>query len=126
MANVPANLSREILHGGENAPCQEVALNAPEPELDLVEPRRVSRGEVEMHLRVRLEEGGDGPRLVRRQVVENHMNLAMARLTGHEVAEERDERRATRTACHAACHAETDGIRRSVTDWDGRPNTVFL
>jgi hypothetical protein len=37
MANVPANLSREVFHRCEDASGQQVALNAPEPEFDLVD-----------------------------------------------------------------------------------------
>jgi len=92
MANVASNLSRQIVHRGEDASCEQLAFNAAEPQLDLVQPRRVGRREVEMHVRMRLEEGGHRSRLVRRQVVENHVNLTPARLTGHDVAEKCDER----------------------------------
>ena len=109
MANVPANLTREVFHRREDATCQQVALNASEPELDLVEPRRVGRREVEVHVRVSLEEGGHRPRLVGRQVVENHMNLALTRLAGDEVAQKRDERRARVSGHRLAEHLATHG-----------------
>src|SRR5262245_66505424 len=87
MANVAANLSGEILHRCEDASRQQLAFNATEPQLHLVQPRRVGRREVEMHLWVRLEEGRHGSRLVRRQIVENDVNLTPAWLTRHDLTQ---------------------------------------
>src|SRR5262245_31773627 len=91
MPNVPTNLAREIVDRGEDASGEQVAFDLGEPELDLIEPRRVGRREMEPHVGVRDEERPNRLRLVRGEIVENHMNLATLRLTGHNLAEELDE-----------------------------------
>ena len=46
MADVPHQFSPQVGDGGEDAACDDVTLDLGEPQLDLVEPGRVSRREV--------------------------------------------------------------------------------
>ena len=74
--DVTHQLTREISYGSENAACDDFALDAGKPDLDLVEPRRVGRREVELDVRVLVEEGFDLLRLVRRQIVQDNVDFA--------------------------------------------------
>src|SRR4029453_3084442 len=88
MPDVASNLSGEVSHRGEHPACEQIAFDLGKPELNLVQPGRVRRGEVEMDVRVLYQERANGLRLVRREVIGNDVNLAPARLTGNDVAEE--------------------------------------
>ena len=94
VANVFPNSAREVLHRCEDATGQQVALDLRKPEFDLIEPRRVRRREMDPDTGMLGEKRADGLRLVRGQVVGDDMDLSLLRLTGDNVAEERDERRA--------------------------------
>ena len=48
--DVATNLAREVRDGREDAAGEEVAFDLRKPEFDLVEPRGIGRGEVEMHV----------------------------------------------------------------------------
>jgi len=91
MADVAHELAREIAHGGENAAGDHVSLDLGEPVLDLIEPGRVGRGEVQMDVGVRGEELADAGGLVGGEVVEDDMDLTPPRFDGHDLAEEGDE-----------------------------------
>ena len=90
--DVATNLPREIGDGREDAPRKQIALDLGEPQFDLVEPRRIRRREVKVHVRMLDQDGTDRLGLVRRQVVRDHGNLTSLRLRGHDVAEEFDKR----------------------------------
>ena len=62
-----------------------------EPQLDLVEPGRIGRSEVQVDVSVLGEELLDLLRLVRRQVVGDHVDLLVPGLVGDDVGEEGDE-----------------------------------
>src|SRR5690349_11300876 len=94
MTDVPTNLACEIGDRGEDAPGEQIPFDLGEPEFDLIEPRRVGRCEMQTYVGVRDQEGPHRLRLVRREIVENHMNLAPPRLTGDDVSEELDKGRA--------------------------------
>ncbi len=59
MTDVPDELACEIADRGENAAGDNVTLDFGEPVLDLIEPGRVGRGEVQMHGGVRGEKFAD-------------------------------------------------------------------
>jgi hypothetical protein len=61
----------EIVDRGEDAAMDEVAFDLAEPELDLVEPGGVGRGEVEMYVGPLL----DATRLMRGEVVEDDVEV---------------------------------------------------
>ena len=102
MADVPTNLPCEVSDRREHTARQEIAFDFRKPELDLVEPRRISRREVEVDGRMIHQERPHRLGLVRRQVVGDHVNLPSLRLAGDDVAEERDKRRAG-MARHRLC-----------------------
>jgi hypothetical protein len=56
MADVPANLAREIVDRGKNAAREQISFDLREPEFDLIEPRRVCRREMQPHVGVRDQE----------------------------------------------------------------------
>ena len=80
-------LPRKVDRRGEDASRDHVALDLLEPELDLVEPGGVRRREVQMEL----EELLHASRLVRREVVEDHVDLAVSGVHGHQGTQEGDE-----------------------------------
>jgi hypothetical protein len=50
--DVATNLPRKIGDGRKDATGQEIAFDLREPELDLVQPGRIGRGEMEMDVRM--------------------------------------------------------------------------
>src|SRR6266542_3375258 len=92
--NVATNLPCEVGDRREDPACEQLPLDLRKPELDLIQPRRVRRREVDLHMRMREQERPDRLRLVRGEIVRNDVNLAALRLTVDDVAEELDERRA--------------------------------
>src|SRR6202023_3464625 len=62
-----------------------------EPDLDLIEPRRVSGREVKLDSRVLLEELADRLSFVRGEMVEDDVNLLLRRTQGYDLLQERDE-----------------------------------
>ncbi len=93
VANVAPNLPRQVGHRREDAARQQVAFDLRKPELHLVEPRRIGRREVEMDVRMVQQERAHRLRLMGREIVGDHVNLAPLRLAGHEVAEKFDKGR---------------------------------
>ena len=63
--DVAANLSREVRQRAEDPSGEEVALDLSKPEFDLIEPRRVRWGEVQMDAGMLLQKRGDAFGLVR-------------------------------------------------------------
>src|SRR5207249_1430415 len=91
VSDVRANAAREIGYRREDASSQQVALDLRKPQLDLVEPRRIGRAEVQPDLRMVDEEGANGLCLVGRQVVEEYVDRLRARRTRHDLAQKVDE-----------------------------------
>ena len=91
MPDVATNLAREVCDGREHAAGEHVALDFRKPELDLVEPRRVRRREMEMHVRMVQQEHADGLGLMRGEVVRDHMNLPIFGLARGQIAQKSDE-----------------------------------
>lgn len=83
--NVAHELAIEIVHRREDAAVDHLALDLRKPDLHLIQPGGVSRCEVELYLGIRLQEGFDGGRLMRREIVQDDVSfdsslLASARL----------------------------------------------
>ena len=91
MADVAHELARKIAHGGEDAAGDHVALDPSEPVLDLIEPGRIGRGEVQVDVGMLGEEFTDALGLMGGEVIEDDVDLAPPRLNGNELAEEGDE-----------------------------------
>src|SRR5947209_20454584 len=89
--DVSPNLASEIRNRGKNAAREEIALDLREPELDLVQPRRVGRGEMQPHSGMLNQKRSDRLRFMGREVIGDHMNRSPLGLAGHDVAEELDK-----------------------------------
>ena len=92
VTDVAQEFSPQVVQGAKDAARNDVTLDFGEPIFDLVEPGGVGRREVQVHPRVGREERLDAFRHVRRQIVDDDMDLALARLGGDDVLEELDER----------------------------------
>src|SRR6202049_1906145 len=90
LTDVSQELSLQIGDGSEYASRDDVALDLAEPQLDLIQPRRVGRSEMQMNLGMRRQEVRDRPTLVSGEVVGDDMDFFAAGLIYHNVCEERD------------------------------------
>src|SRR5467141_1785480 len=72
LTDVSQELSFQIRDGSEYASRDDVALDLAEPQLDLIQPRRVGRSEVQVNLGMHRQEVRDRPALVSREVVGAH------------------------------------------------------
>lgn len=75
----------------EDASRDHVALDLGEPDLDLIEPGRIRRCEVQLQARRAFEEAADLCRLVRGEVVEDDVDLSPGRLSGQQLFEKGDQ-----------------------------------
>ncbi len=91
--DVAADLPGEIGHRSEDATREEVSFDLGKPQLNLIEPRGVRRREVQLDAGMRLEKRVDLLSLVRREIVDDDMDLASRRLRRQDVLQEVDERR---------------------------------
>src|SRR5688500_8625958 len=97
--DVATDLASQVGDGGKDAAREQVSLDLRKPEFDLVQPRRISRREMQPYVRMLEQEGTHRLSLMRREIVRDDVNRSPFRLTGDDVAEEVDERRA-RVARH--------------------------
>jgi hypothetical protein len=81
----------EVACGSEDATGDQIALNFGEPDFDLIEPGRVSRGEMEVNVRMKGEELSDRPGLVCRKVVGDNVDFLFRGLRGDHVGQEGDQ-----------------------------------
>src|SRR5712664_4337615 len=93
LTDVSQELFVQIRNGSEYPSGDDVALDLAEPQLNLIQPRRVGRSEVQVNLGMHRQEVRDRPALVSREVVGDHMDLFAAGLIDHNVCEERGELR---------------------------------
>jgi len=89
--DIPTDLAGEVGDGGKDAARQQVALDLRKPEFDLVQPRRIGRREVQLHVRMLEQEAADGLGLMRREIVRDDVNRSSLRLTGDDLGEELDK-----------------------------------
>jgi hypothetical protein len=80
LPDVLDELSAQVGDGSEDAACDDGALDLGKPQLDLVEPGRVSRREVQVDSGVEIQELGDLLGFVRRQVIGDYVDLLGRRL----------------------------------------------
>ena len=76
MTDVSSDLPREISDRGKDASREQVPLDLGEPQFDLIQPRRIGRREVQPDIGVRDQERAHGLRLMRREVIDDHVDLA--------------------------------------------------
>jgi hypothetical protein len=91
VTDVAQELPFQIRDGSKYSSRDDVAVDLAEPQLDLIQPGRVGRSEVQVNLGMHCQEVRDRPALVRRLVVGDHMDLFAARLIDHNVGQEGDE-----------------------------------
>src|SRR5215204_4260362 len=89
--DVATDLPRQVGNRREDASRQYVALDFREPELDLVEPGRVRRGEVQVDTRMGREKRLDLFRFMSGEIVHDHMDLPPTGLRVDNVLEKVDE-----------------------------------
>src|SRR3984957_3697356 len=77
--DVTTEFASQVRDRGENAAGDDLAFNLGEPDLHLVEPRGIRRGEVQLHARMLLKEVSNELGFVGREVVEDDMNLLPGR-----------------------------------------------
>ena len=73
--DVTAEFASQVGNRGEDASSDDLAFDLSEPDLDLIEPGRVSGREVKPDSRMLLEELADGLSFVRGEIVEDDVNL---------------------------------------------------
>ncbi len=93
MPDVLHELSAQVGQRREDAAGNDVALDLGEPKFDLVEPRGVGRGEVQVNLRMPIQKVVDLARLMGREIVRNHVDFFAARLVDDDVRQKGDELR---------------------------------
>ena len=72
--DVTTEFASQVRDRGENAAGDDLAFDLGEPDLHLVEPRGIRRGEVQLHARMLLKEVSNQLGFVGREVVEDDMN----------------------------------------------------
>src|SRR5260370_16426326 len=88
LTDVSHELSLQIRDGSEYTSRDDIALDLAEPQLDLIQPRRVGWSEVQVNFGMHCQEVHDRFALVSREVVGDHMNLLAPRLIDTNVVEE--------------------------------------
>ena len=91
VSDVAQELVREILHRGEDAARNHVALDLGEPDLYLVKPAGVSRSVMDSNGRIGLQEFKNGFGLMCTQIIGNDMDLAAGWLSGNDLGKEIDK-----------------------------------
>jgi len=89
--DVAAKFASQVGDGSENATGNDLTFDLSEPDLDLVQPGRIGRGEVKLHARMLCEELSNRLRFMSGEVVENDMNLLPRRAQGYDFIQESKE-----------------------------------
>ena len=89
--DVAHELAGQVGSRFEDAPGDYVAFDFVEPELDLIQPTGVGRRVVQTDIGMVGEEVIDALGLMRRKVIDDHVDLALGRLSGDQSGQEGDE-----------------------------------
>ena len=89
--DVAAEFASPVGNRGEDAPCDDIGFDLGEPDLDLIEPGRVSGREVKPDSRMLLEELADRLSFVHGEIVENDVNLLPRWAQGYDLLQKGDE-----------------------------------
>ena len=81
MADVAHDLSVEVGLGFEDAACNEVSLDLGEPDLDLIKPRGIGRGVMELDVGMGAQKPLNGGSFMNRKVVSDDMNMGFGGLS---------------------------------------------
>ena len=101
--DVASDFTGEVGFGSKDAAGDQIALNFGEPDFDLIEPGRVSRGVMELNVGVGGEELRYGLGFVRREVVGDDVDLLARGLRGDDICEKGNE---LRTGVALGCFAQ--------------------
>jgi hypothetical protein len=91
--DIASDFASKVRSGSEDAAGEQIALNFGEPDFELIEPGRVSRGVVELNVRMKGEELRHSSGLMRRKVIGNDVDLLSRGLGGDDVGQKSDELR---------------------------------
>jgi hypothetical protein len=91
MADVAHDFAMEIAFRVEDATGDEIPLDFREPDLDLIEPRGVGRGVMELDVGMGAQEVFDDFGFMSRKVVSDDMDGNLGRLSGDQLAEKLDK-----------------------------------
>ena len=106
--NVAAESAGQIRYGCENTAGDDITLDFSEPDLDLVQPGRIGGREVELNLGMRLQEIADCLGLVRREIVEDDVDLLLRPALRNDLSQDVSTIGVWSTppaSCHRACRA---------------------
>jgi len=98
--HVAQDLAHQVEDGAEDAPAEAISGDKAEPDFHLVPPRGIGRCEMELHVRMTLAPGAHGRGLVRREVVQNQVNLFPS--LAHHSLVQKPHKRFTGVTGHAA------------------------
>src|ERR1700719_899090 len=83
LTDVSHDLSLQIRNGSKYTSRDDIALDLAEPQLDLIQPRRVGWSEVQVNFGMHSQEVRDRCALVSREVVGDHEDPAAVDALGH-------------------------------------------
>ena len=89
--DVVHELTSEIRHRSEDTARDDVSLDLAKPEFDLIEPRGIGRGEMQLHTRVVAQKAPDPVGLVSGEIVQDDMHFAVCIHSVEQVLKEGDE-----------------------------------
>ncbi len=112
--DVATKLSCQVRHGGEDTARHDLTFDLGEPDLDLVEPGGIGRGEVKLHARMLLEEIANRLRFMGGEVVEDDMNLLPRRAQRHDFFPEGEKVAAGVTGRGFSVHPASLGVQRGI------------
>ena len=91
--DIASDFAGEVGFGSKDAAGDQIALNFGEPDFNLIEPGRVSRGVMELNVGMDGEELSHGLGLMRRKVVGDDVDLLVLGLGGDHIGEKGDKLR---------------------------------
>ncbi len=112
--DVAHDLGCEVVDGGEDAACDNIALDFGEPDFDLIEPGGVGGSVVQLQTRMFVEQILDELGLVRGEIVDNDVNLLARRATLGYLPKEADELGAGMTGGGFADDLTRSDVQRGV------------
>src|ERR1039457_6898735 len=109
--DVASEFASQVGNRGEDAARDDLAFDLGEPDLDLIEPRRVSGREVKPDSRMLLEELADRLSFMRGEIVEDDVNLLPRRAQGYNLLQKGDELTAGMAGSGLSVNATGGGIQ---------------
>jgi hypothetical protein len=91
MADIAHDLAVEVGLGFEDAACNEISLDLGEPDLDLIKPRGIGRGVMELNVGMGAQKSLNGGSFMSRKVVGDDMNMGFSGLSGDDLGEKLHE-----------------------------------